>query len=461
MLGCIYTKLKYKLIAMNKNILNDILNKLKKLGCDQSDVFFSKTTSISSSSRLGKTEKTEKSSVSEIGIRAILDKRQSIISTTNLEKNNIDDLIEKVVQMAKVVPKNEYCGLARPDVLKEFNSIDFDALKLNDPFEPSLALIKEKVIALEESALSNNKIINSEGAEIAYSNSSYLLMGSNGLDIEMNKTHSDYIVAVLAGNKNSMEREYDYKSKVFFDELGDFEKIGKQVSLNAIKKLNSKKLKTCKSDVIFDSKVSSSLLRNLFGATNSQSIIKKTSFLKDKIMKDVFRNDVNIIDDPLMKKKLRSRISDCEGIESKKKHLINKGKLQFFFNSLSSSRELNHKPSGHASRSVSSIPGISFSNLFMENGKTNKTDMIKSVKKGLLVKELMGSSINYSTGDYSRGASGFWIENGEVLFPVSEITIAGNLNEIFSSLIPADDLEFNFGVNAPSCLVENLTLGGK
>ena len=183
--------------------------------------------------------------------------------------------------------------------------------------------------------------------------------------------------------------------------------------------------------------------------------------MKDKIKTKIFNEKVNIIDDPLMKKKLRSRISDCEGIESKKKYLVQNGSLQFFFNSLSSSRELNHKPTGHASRSVSTIPGVSFSNLFMENGNVCSKEMIKSVKKGLLVKELMGSSINYSTGDYSRGASGFWIENGEILFPVSEITIAGNLNDIFLSLIPADNLEFNFGVNAPSCLVENLTLGGK
>ncbi len=446
---------------MDKNILYDIIVKLKKLGCDESDVFFSETTTLNSSSRLGKIEKTEKSSISEIGIRAIIDKKQSIISTTNLDLENINDLVEKVTQMAKVVPKNPYCGLANSDNLKEFKSSDFESLQLYDSFEPSDEFIKEKVIELEESALANKKIINSEGAEIAFSKSSYSLLGSNGLDIEMKKTHSDYIIAVLAGSKNSMEREYDYKSKVFFDELGDFQNIGKEVSLNAIKKLNSKKIKTCKSDIIFDSKVASSLLRNLFGATNSQSIIKGTSFLKDKIKTKIFNEKVNIIDDPLMKKKLRSRISDCEGIESKKKYLVQNGNLQFFFNSLSSSRELNHKPTGHASRSVSTIPGVSFSNLYMENGSLCSKEMIRSVKKGLLVKELMGSSINYSTGDYSRGASGFWIENGEILFPVSEITIAGNLNDIFSSLIPADDLEFNYGVNAPSCLVENLTLGGK
>ena len=383
------------------------------------------------------------------------------MSTTNLEKQNVYNLAEKVVEMAKVVPENQYCGLAESDKIKQVSKQEVQKLEICDTYEPTMSLIEKEVIKLEESALDNKEITNSEGAEIAYSKNSICLLGSNGLEIEMEKTHSDFIIAVLAGSKDSMEREYDYKSKVFYNELGDFEKIGKEVSQNAIKKLNSRKLKTCKSDVIFDSKVSSSLLRNLFSASNAQSIVKGISFLKDKINKKVFNDRISIIDDPLMPKKLRSKISDCEGIQSKKKFLIEKGYLKFFFNSLASAKQIKHEPSGHATRSASSIPSVSYSNLYKENGEVSKLDMIKSLKKGLLITELMGSSINYSNGDYSRGASGFWIENGEICYPVSEITIAGNLVDIFMSLIPANDLEFNFGINAPSCLVENLTLGGK
>ena len=383
------------------------------------------------------------------------------MSTTNLEKQNVYNLTEKVVEMAKVVPENQYCGLAESDKIKQVSKQEVQKLEICDTYEPTMSLIEKEVIKLEESALDNKEITNSEGAEIAYSKNSICLLASNGLEIEMEKTHSDFIIAVLAGSKDSMEREYDYKSKVFYNELGDFEKIGKEVSQNAIKKLNSRKLKTCKSDVIFDSKVSSSLLRNLFSASNAQSIVKGISFLKDKMNNKVFNDRISIIDDPLMPKKLRSKISDCEGIQSKKKFLIEKGYLKFFFNSLASAKQIKHEPSGHATRSASSIPSVSYSNLYMENGEVSKLDMIKSLKKGLLITELMGSSINYSNGDYSRGASGFWIENGEICYPVSEITIAGNLADIFMSLIPANDLEFNFGINAPSCLVENLTLGGK
>ncbi len=446
---------------MDKNFLKTILNRLSKMGCHEADVFFSESKTSSCSSRLGKIEKKEESSTSEIGIRAIINKKQSIVSTTNLEKQNVYNLTEKVVEMAKVVPENQYCGLAESDKIKQVSKQEVQKLEICDSYEPTMSLIEKEVIKLEESALDNKEITNSEGAEIAYSKNSICLLGSNGLEIEMEKTHSDFIIAVLAGSKDSMEREYDYKSKVFFNELGDFEKIGKEVSQNAIKKLNSRKLKTCKSDVIFDSKVSSSLLRNLFSASNAQSIVKGISFLKDKMNNKVFNDRISIIDDPLMPKKLRSKISDCEGIQSKKKFLIEKGYLKFFFNSLASAKQIKHEPSGHATRSASSIPSVSYSNLYMENGEISKLDMIKSLKKGLLITELMGSSINYSNGDYSRGASGFWIENGEICYPVSEITIAGNLVDIFMSLIPANDLEFNFGINAPSCLVENLTLGGK
>ena len=446
---------------MDKNFLKTILNRLSKMGCHEADVFFSESKTSSCSSRLGKIEKKEESFTNEIGIRAIINKKQSIVSTTNLEKQNVYNLTEKVVEMVKVVPENQYCGLAESDKIKQVSKQEVQKLEICDSYEPTMSLIEKEVIKLEESALDNKEITNSEGAEIAYSKNSICLLGSNGLEIEMEKTHSDFIIAVLAGSKDSMEREYDYKSKVFYNELGDFEKIGKEVSQNAIKKLNSRKLKTCKSDVIFDSKVSSSLLRNLFSASNAQSIVKGISFLKDKMNKKVFNDRISIIDDPLMPKKLRSKISDCEGIQSKKKFLIEKGYLKFFFNSLASAKQIKHEPSGHATRSASSIPSVSYSNLYMENGEISKLDMIKSLKKGLLITELMGSSINYSNGDYSRGASGFWIENGEICYPVSEITIAGNLVDIFMSLIPANDLEFNFGINAPSCLVENLTLGGK
>ena len=446
---------------MNKNFLEDIIKKLKDKGCDQSDVFFCESNVQSCSSRLGKIEKKEDSFTKEIGIRAIVNNRQAIVSTTNFEKKNIENILDTVYQMAKVVPKNEYCGLANTYEVKKVNNEDINKLKLFDSKKKKMNEIRDKVLELEGSALDNKKIINSEGAEISVSNDRYILKGSNGLDLEFKKSNSSFILAVLAGDEKSMERHYDYKSKINFEELGNFKKIGKEVANNALKKINSKKIKTCKCDVLFDKKISSSLLANLFTTASAPSIIKGSSFLKNKLEQKIFNKAINVIDNPLMIGKLRSRVIDCEGIESKEKKLIENGKLNFFFNSLNSAKQIRHKPTGHASRSVSSLPGPSFSNLYMENGKEKRNKIIKMMKKGLVINELMGSSINYSNGDYSRGASGFWVENGEIQFPVSEITIAGNLNTMFKNLIACNDLEFNFGLNAPSCFIENLTIGGK
>ncbi|MAI60298.1 MAG: modulator protein [Rickettsiales bacterium] len=445
---------------MDKNFLEDILKKLKKKGAEEADVVFFSSKNKSSSCRLGEIEKTEESVTNEIGIRAIIKKRQSIISSTNIETSNINSLIEKVIEMVKVVPKDEYCGLANNNQVSIPSKKDLESLELFDEYEPDKKEINDKVLLLEQSALNNKKIINSEGAELSYTKSKYILMASNGLESEITKTHSDYILAVLAGNKSNMERAYDYKSKVFFNDLGDFNKIGKKVASDALKKIGSKKIKTCKCDVIYDSKIASSILNNLFNACNASSIIKGTTFLKKKKNKKIFNDTINIIDNPLMKRKLRSRVIDGEGIKTEEKKLIENGVLRFFFNCLSTARQIKDDPSGHGTRPIASIPSASHTNLYLENGKHKKKDMIMSLKKGLLITELIGSSVNLSNGDYSRGASGFWIENGQITYPVSEITIAGNLKDIFQSLIPANDLEFNFGINSPSLLIRNLTVGG-
>ena len=216
---------------MNKNFLHDIILKLKKKGCDETDVFYYESHNKNCSSRLGKIEKKEKSHTKEIGIRAIINRRQAIISSTNFEKKNIEKVIDKVFEMAKVVPKNEYCGLANSYEIKNFKEKDLSNLLLTDNKNITMNYIKNKVLDLEQSALENKKIINSEGAEISVSRDKYILIGSNGLDLQYEKTTSSFILAVLAGNKNSMERHYDYKFKVKFDDLGDFIKIGKKVAV--------------------------------------------------------------------------------------------------------------------------------------------------------------------------------------------------------------------------------------
>lgn len=445
---------------MDKNFLSDIISKLKKKGCDQSDIFMVKNFSMSSSKRLGKIEKNEQSESFEIGIRAIIGKKQSIISSNNVNQKNVQYLLDRLYEMVLHVPDNNYCGLAEESSVSNFSHKEFEDLDLFDGKIPELCELTAKAEELENSALENKFVSNSEGAEVEWSKSDFLLMASNGIIQQFSKTQSSYILAILAGKNENMERAYDYKSEVYFDDLNNLEQVGKQTAERAIKKLNSKKIKTTKSNIIFDSRISSSLLNNLINACNASSVARGTSFLKNKLDKRVFSKDINIVDNPNMIRKIRSKIIDCEGIRCKKKNIIENGYLKYFINSLEQSRQLKNLPTGNATRSVSSVPYPSATNLYLEKGLQTKEDMIKNLKTGLLVTELMGSSVNLSNGDYSRGASGFWIENGEIQYPVSEVTIAGNLLDMFAKLIPADDLHFKYGINAPSCLIENLTIAG-
>ena len=445
---------------MKKDLVSTIIQKLKKKGCDQCEVFLVEGSSLSATQRLGKLEKNEASDSIEIGLRAIIGKKQSIISSTDVTNQNIDKLVLKVFEMASFVPENQNCGLADENEICNFDFKKQKKLNLFDKKKPTFKELNRAASLLEESALNNSKITNSEGVEVSWTQLDCVLAASNGVYQEYKKTVSSYILSVLAGHGSNMEKEYDYKSKIFFSELGDFKSIGRNCAKRAVKKLNSKKIKTCKTSVLFDSRVSSSLINNLATATNAALISKGTSFLKNKIGKRIFNNSINIIDDPLMTKSLKSKIMDCEGIKCEKKKLVEKGVLNFFFNNLDYSRQLKQNTTGHASRSVSTIPNPSPTNLYLEKGSLPKKEAIESLKSGLLVTELMGSSINFSTGDYSRGASGFWIENGEIAYPVSEVTIAGNLLDIFSNLTPCDDLVFNFSTNAPSCLVNKLTIAG-
>ena len=445
---------------MDKNFLSDIISKLKKKGWDQSDIFMVKNFSMSSSKRLGKIEKNEQSESFEIGIRAIIGKKQSIISSNNVNQKNVQYLLDRLYEMVLHVPDNNYCGLAEESSVSNFSHKEFEDLDLFDGKIPELCELTAKAEELENSALENKFVSNSEGAEVEWSKSDFLLMASNGIIQQFSKTQSSYILAILAGKNENMERAYDYKSEVYFDDLNNLEQVGKQTAERAIKKLNSKKIKTTKSNIIFDSRISSSLLNNLINACNASSVARGTSFLKNKLDKKVFAKNINIIDNPSMIRRTKSKIIDCEGIRCKKKNIIENGYLKYFINSLEQSRQLKSLPTGNASRGVSSIPYPSATNLYLDNGRHTKEEMIKGLKKGLIVTELMGSSVNLSNGDYSRGASGFWVENGEIQYPVSEVTIAGNLLDMFKKLVPANDLKFKYGINAPTCLIENLTIAG-
>ena len=267
--------------------------------------------------------------------------------------------------------------------------------------------------------------------------------------------------SVIAGEGTEMERDYDYTAAVFAADMDSPEAIGKSAGEKAVKRLNPQKAETSAVPIVFDTRVSKSLIGHLSSAVNGSSIARGTSFLKDKMGERIFPEGINIIDDPLRKRGLKSRPFDGEGIATRRIPLIEDGQLKTWVLDLRSARQLGLQSTGHASRGTSSAPSPSSSNLYLEPGEMSPEELMADIKQGLYVNELIGFGINGVTGDYSRGASGFWIENGKISYPVSEVTIAGNLNDMFANLSRANDLEFRFGIDAPTVRIEGMTVAGR
>ena len=267
-------------------------------------------------------------------------------------------------------------------------------------------------------------------------------------------------MTAIAGTGTGMERDYDYSSALHASDLDAPEKIGRTAAERTIERLNPRKVPTKKVPVVFDRRVAGSLIGHLSGAINGASIARRSSFLKDKLGERLFASGIRVIDDPLRVRGLRSQPFDAEGVAGQTRAMIDDGILTSWFLDSATARELNMTTTGHAHRGVSSTPSPGPTNLHLEAGGTSREALIADIAEGFLITDLIGSGVNGVTGDYSRGASGFWIENGEITYPVSEVTIAGHLLEMFRTLTPADDLEFRAGTNAPSVRVEGLTVAG-
>ncbi len=304
-------------------------------------------------------------------------------------------------------------------------------------------------------------ITNSEGAEAGWGRTTVAIAATNGFTASYARSSHSVSVAVLAGEGTAMERDYDWSSVIHGQDLEQPETLGKNAAERALKRLNPRKVETCKCPVVFDPRVSNSLLRHLAGAINGAAIARGTSFLKGKLGQQIFPTSVTIIDDPFRKRGLASKPVDGEGLAPMRRAIIDEGVLTTWILDLRSARQLGLKSTGHASRGTSSPPGPSTTNLWLEPGAVSPAELMRDIKSGLYVTELAGSGINGVTGDYSRGATGFWIEDGALAYPVSEITIAGNLVEMFKAITAANDLTFRYGADAPTIRIEGMTVAGR
>lgn len=283
---------------------------------------------------------------------------------------------------------------------------------------------------------------------------------SNGFAKSYASTRHSISVAVLAGHGSSMETDNDFDTAIHGEDLRQPEDIGQTAGERAVKRLHPRKVKTAKVPAVYDPRVAGGIVSHLAMAINGAAIARGASFLKDKLGERIFPKDITIVDDPLRRRGLRSRPFDGEGIAPKRRNVVENGALATWILDLGSARQLGMETTGHASRGVSSPPSPAATNLYLEPGEPSPRELMAGIKRGLYVTELIGFGINAVNGDYSRGASGFWIENGEIAHPVSELTVAGNLNDMFLNLSAANDLEFRYGTNAPTLRIDGLMVAG-
>jgi PmbA protein len=438
------------------NLLSSLIDKVRRLGADAADAVLVEGISLSHARRLGKTEKLERSEGHDLGLRVLVGKRQAIVSSNDWSAAALEELAERALAMAKTVPEDPYCGLAAPEELAR----TFPELDMLDPREPTAEILIERATKAEEAALGVPGVTNSEGAEAGWGRSQVVMVASNGFVGGYASSGCGVSVAVLAGEGTAMERDYDYSSAVYAEDLEDAATVGKRAGERAVKRLNPRKVASQKVPVVFDPRMARGMIGHLIGAISGPAIARGTSFLKEKLGQQIFPKGIAIIDDPHRRRGQRSRPFDGEGVANHRWELVRDGVLTTWLLDLRSARQLGLKTTGHASRGTSSPPNPSPTNVWLEPGALSPKELMADIKSGFYVSELMGMGVNMITGDYSRGAAGFWIENGELAYPVSEVTVAGNLKEIFMSLVAASDLEFKSSFDAPTIRVEGMTVAG-
>ena len=438
------------------NLLSDLLDAAKKAGAEAADAVVYNAASLSVSCRMGELEKLERAESNDLGLRVLIGKQQAMVSSTDFDPSTLNEVVERCVAMAKAAPEDPYCGLADPDQIVTNPPV----IDICDDTEPTNEAMVEAAKTAEDAARAVAGVTNTEGAETGWSQADIAIAATNGFARSYSTSSHSLAASVLAGEGTAMERDYDYTSAVYYSDLEDPAEIGRNAGERAVKRLNAQKVKTQQVPVIYDPRVSGGLVRHYAGGINGSSITRGTSFLKDSMGEKIFSDGINIIDDPHRPRGFRSKPFDAEGLANKRSAIADNGVLTTWVLDLSAARQLGLESTGHASRGTSSPPSPSLTNLYMEAGSQTPAELMADIENGFYITELIGMGINMITGDYSRGATGFWIENGEITYPVSEMTIAGNLKDMFANLVPANDLKFRYGTDAPTIRVDGLTVAG-
>ncbi len=447
--------------VFDQSALTDRAERLVKAalsrGADAADAVMVRSMSLSIEVRDGAVEESESAENNDLGLRVLVGRRQALVSTNDMSGDGVAALAERAVAMARAAPEDKFAGLADETLLAH----DFTDLDMIDRDLPTVMQLEVMARATEQAGLAVKGVAKSGGASASAGIGGMVLVTSHGFrGAYLGSSHGVSMTAI-AGSGTGMERDYDFSSVRHAGDLESPEKIGRTAGMRAVERLNPRKVSTRKVPVVFDARVAGSLVSHLAGAANGAAIARKTSFLRDKMGEKLFADGIRIIDDPFRQRGLRSRPFDGEGVAGAKLALIEDGCLRSWLLDSATGRELGLATTGHAQRGVSTVPSPGPTNLHLEPGSISPEALIADIADGFYVTDLIGMGVNMVTGDYSRGASGFWIENGKRSYPVSEVTVAGHLLDIFRTLTPANDLEFRYGSNAPTLRLEGLTVAGQ
>ena len=439
------------------DIAEQLLALAKRAGAEQADVLAVTGTSVSISVRNGALDEADRSKRTEVGLRALVGQRQATVSTSDLSVASLERLAERAVDMARLAPDDPTLGLADAADLSVVR--DAAGLELDDPAdEPSAEALRDLALAAETAARAVPGVTKMDAAGAGYGRSAFFLAASNGFRGGYARTGTTISATAISGEGTGMERDYAYDSRVFASELDSPASIGRLAGERAVGRVSPRKAGKGAFPVLYDERVASGLIGHLLSAINGAAIVRGASWLRDAMGALVLPEGLTLTEEPLRRRGHSSRPFDAEGLACAERRIIDQGRLSGWVLDLGTARKLGMGSTGNASRGTSGGPSPSTSNLRLTHGTASQQDMMRDMGTGLLVTSMLGASINPTTGDYSRGCSGFWIENGEIAWPVNECTIAGNLREMLMRITPADDGQDRKSIIVPSLLVEGLTV---
>lgn len=434
-----------------------LIERARRAGADAGDAVYSADASESIQVRLGKLEDVERSESEHISLRVFIGSRSASIGSSDLGDAALDELAQRAVDMARAAPEDPYAGLAPAELLLTSAP---PALDLEDPAEPSPQDLRAIAEAAEDAARAVKGVTNSEGGSASAGRGLFALATSHGFTRAYSSTSRALSASVVAGEGAGMQRDYGWRSARHAEDLPSPDEIGALAGTRAVARLNPGRLKSGPMPVVFDPRVAGSLIGHLIGAMAGPAIARRASFLLDRLDHALFDPAIRIVDEPHRRRGLRSRPFDAEGLPTSARDLVADGRITGWLMESASARQLGHKPTGHASRGHGGAPGVSVSNVHLAAGTASPAALMADIAEGVYVSELIGHGVNGVTGDYSRGASGFRIVNGEIAGPVAEFTIAGNLLEMFAAMTPANDLEWHRAINVPTIRVDGMTIAG-